>query len=111
MGYGAGSAQGTAAEGARSAESTRRPGCGGRFDQVTGIGSPAHRLVKLEVRLGMGDRIDKREVQSNPAGSRMSASGRLLPVTGHWRMTGLSQERSFLAEVPNDRFIRIPDVG
>ena len=62
--------------GARGAESTRRPGCGGRLDRVTGVGSPAHRLVELEVRLGLGERVEQREVQSNPAGSRMSAFGR-----------------------------------
>ncbi len=56
-----GIAQGTAAEGARSAESTRRPGCRGRFDRVTGVGSPAHHLVELEVRVGLGDRIDQLE--------------------------------------------------
>ena len=53
--------QGIAAEGARGAESIRRPGCGGQLDQVTGVGSPAQRLVKLEVWLGLGDRIDQLE--------------------------------------------------
>ena len=57
----AGSAQETAAEGALGAGSTRRPGCGGRLDRVTGAGSPAHRLVELEVRLGLGDRIGQLE--------------------------------------------------
>ena len=27
---------------------------------ITGVGSPAHRLVELEVRLGLGDRIEQR---------------------------------------------------
>ena len=48
MGHGTGSAQGSAAEGAQGVEPTRRPECGGQLDQVTGIGSPAPRLVKLE---------------------------------------------------------------
>jgi hypothetical protein len=47
--------------GRAGAGSTRRPGCGGRLDRVTGVGSPAHRLVKLEVRLGLGDWIGRRE--------------------------------------------------
>jgi len=56
-----GIAQGTAAEGAQGAESTRRPGCGGRLDRVTGVGSPVHRLVELEVRLGLGEGVEQRK--------------------------------------------------
>ena len=48
--------------GRAGAGSTRRPGRAGRLvDQVTGIGSPALRLVKLEVKLGLGDRIGQLE--------------------------------------------------
>ena len=61
MGHGAGSAQGTAAEGVRGAESTRHPGCGGRLDRVTGVGSLAPRLVKLYVRLGLGEVVEQPE--------------------------------------------------
>jgi hypothetical protein len=35
-------------------------GCGGRFDPVTGFGSPGQGLVELEVRLGLGERIGQR---------------------------------------------------
>ncbi len=42
---------------AQGAEPTRRRGCGGQLDQVTGVGSPAQGLVKLEVRLGLGERM------------------------------------------------------
>jgi len=57
MGHGADHVQGTAAEGAQGAELTRRPGCGGRLDRVTGVGSPAHRLVELEVELRLRDGV------------------------------------------------------
>jgi hypothetical protein len=78
---------------AQGATPTRRPGCGGQLDQVTGIGSPAQRLVELEVRLGLGDRIGQRE-RLNPAGSRMSAPGRLLPAHRSRLWTAVSHKQS-----------------
>ncbi len=41
----------------RGAETTRRPGCGGQLDRITGVGSPTHRLVEWEVGLRLGDGV------------------------------------------------------
>jgi hypothetical protein len=59
---------------AQGAEPTRRRGCGGQLDQVTGVGSPAHGLVELEVGLGLGDPIGQLEGLGFflPGGRRMS---------------------------------------